>query len=108
MLYLPIISILNCRLDILFALLIPLIKQILSTSYSSNTKKVIKSILITKLYAMIYRFNIEAVFKLTTEKIFGTKLLSIIVYTDYKLLYNWFVKLGNIQEKELMVDLIYL
>ena len=55
---------------------------------------------------MIHGFDAGAVIKSTTEKILDIKLLPMIVYTDSKLLYNCLVKLGSIQEKRLMVDLM--
>ena len=57
---------------------------------------------------MVYRFNVIAVFKSTTKEIFDIKLLSIIVSTNSKSLYDYLVKLGSTQEKRLMVDLMCL
>lgn len=57
---------------------------------------------------MVQGFDIGAVIKLTTEKILDIKLLLMIVCTNSKLLYDCLIKLGNTQEKRLIVDLICL
>lgn len=62
---------------------------------SIKCKRVIRSVLVSELYAMVQVFDIGAVIKLTTEKVFNIKLLSMIVYTNSKLLYNYLVKLGS-------------
>lgn len=59
-------------------------------------QKVTKSILILELYAMVYGFDVRAVFKLTTKEILDIKLLLMIVYTNSKLLYDCLVKLSSI------------
>lgn len=56
---------------------------------------------------MVYEFDIEAMLKLTMKCILE-RFVPIILYTNSKLLYDYLVKLGTIQEKCLMVDLIYL
>lgn len=60
------------------------IKQILFIDYLSNGKKVIKSLLVLKLYTIVDGFNIRAVFKSTTEEMLNIKVLLIIVYTNCK------------------------
>lgn len=57
---------------------------------------------------MVHGFDIRAIFKSTTKEIFDIKLLSMIVYTNSKSLYDYLVKLGNDQKYQLIIDLIYL
>ena len=57
---------------------------------------------------MVYGFDIGAVIKLTTEKILDIRLLFMTVCTNSKSLYDCRVKLGSIQEKQLIVDLMCL
>lgn len=71
-------------------------------------QKVTRTVLALELYAIVHKLDIKAVVKLITEKILNFKLLSIVVCTNSKLLYNCLVKLGNTQEKRLIVNLICL
>lgn len=48
---------------------------------------------------MIYKFITKAIFKSTTEEILNIKHLSMIIYTNYKLLYDYLIKLDSTQEK---------
>jgi len=56
---------------------------------------------------MAYRFNIRAVIKLTVNKILNIN-LSLVIYTDLKLLYNYLVRLGTTQEKHLIINVMCL
>ena len=71
-------------------------------------KRVTRSVLASKLYILAYSFNIAAVIKLTIQKVLQLEQLPLVLYTNLKSLYNCLVKLGIIQEKRLIVDLIYL
>ncbi len=61
----------------------------------------------SELYGMAYGFNIGVSIKLIINKILRIKLL-LVVYTDSKSLYECLIKLGIIQEKRLIVDIICL
>jgi hypothetical protein len=63
--------------------------------------------LASELYGIVYGFDIGAAIKLMIEKILWISLL-LILYTDLKFLYDYLVKLGTTQEKQLMVDLMCL
>jgi hypothetical protein len=72
-------------------------------------KRVIRSVLAAKLYAMINDFDVEAIIKSIIEHILKLKnSLSLILLTDSKFLYDCLVKLDTIAEKRLMIDLMCL
>ncbi len=73
---------------------------------SIKCKRVTRSVLASELYAMVHGFDVGAVLKSTTNKILDIKLLPMIVYTNFKSLFDCLVKLGSIWEKQFMVDLI--
>lgn len=52
---------------------------------------------------MAYGFDTEAIIKKTLGKILGS-IIIIILYTNFKSLYDYLVKLETTQEKELIVD----
>ena len=56
---------------------------------------------------MAHRFNIGAIIKLTINLILNIT-ISLIICTDLKSLYNYFMRLSTTQEKKLIVDFIYL
>jgi hypothetical protein len=56
---------------------------------------------------MIYSFDIKVSIKATIDKALGIE-LPLIVCTDSKSLYECLVKLRTIQEKRLIIDVIYL
>ena len=56
---------------------------------------------------MAYGFDIGAAIKLTIDLVLNTT-IPLIIYTDLKSLYNYFVRLSTTQEKRLIVDLICL
>ena len=59
---------------------------------SNKCKRVTESVLALDLYIMI---DVGAIFKLTIEKIIDIKVLSLIVCTNSKLLYDYLVWLGT-------------
>jgi hypothetical protein len=72
-------------------------------------KRVIRSVLAAKLYAMINDFDVEAIIKSIIEHILKLKnSLSLILFTDSKSLYDCRVKLDTIAEKRLIIDLMCL
>jgi hypothetical protein len=74
---------------------------------SIKCKRVIRSVLAAKLYAMINDFDVEAIIKSIIERMLHIS-LSLILLTDSKSLYECLVKLDTIAEKRLMIDLICL
>src|SRR6266480_3773063 len=74
---------------------------------SIKCKRITRSVLAAELYAMSHSFDKEIVIKTTIEKILNRS-IPLIVYTDSKSLYDCLVKLGTINEKRLMIDLLYL
>jgi hypothetical protein len=56
---------------------------------------------------MAHSFNIIAAIKLIIDKILFIITL-LILYTNLKLLFNYLVRLNTIQEKYLIIDIIYL
>ena len=77
--------------------------------YQSLTKykRVIKSVLATKLYRIAHSFNIVVAIKSTINKMLFIIIL-LILYTNSKLLSNYLVRLNTTQEKYLMIDIICL
>jgi hypothetical protein len=74
---------------------------------SIKCKRVIRSVLATKLYVMINDFDVEAIIKSIIERMLHI-FLSLILLTDSKSFYDCFVKLDTIAEKKLMIDLMFL
>ncbi len=74
---------------------------------SIKCKRVTRSVLASKLYAMAHGFNISASVKSTINKALGVN-LPLVLYTDSKLLYNCLIKLGTTQEKRLIINIICL
>ena len=56
---------------------------------------------------MAHRFNIGAIIKLTINLVLNIT-IPLIIYTDLKSLYNYFIRLSTTQKKRLMVDFICL
>jgi len=74
---------------------------------SVKCKRITRSVLASKLYAMTYGFNISAAIKATVELQLNIS-LPLILCTDSKLIYKCLIKLGTTQEKRLMIDIICL
>jgi hypothetical protein len=70
-------------------------------------KRITKSVLAFKLYAIAYSFDISASIKFIIDKVLRIK-LPLILYTDSKSLYDCLVKLGTTQEKRLIIDVMCL
>jgi hypothetical protein len=74
---------------------------------SIKCKRVIKSVLAAKLYAMINDFDVEAIIKSIIERMLHIS-LSLILFTDLKSLFECLIKLDTTSEKRLMIDLMCL
>jgi hypothetical protein len=74
---------------------------------SIKCKKVIRSVLAAKLYAMRNEFDADSVIKSTIQRILNI-FLSMILLTDSRSLYDCLVKLEITSEKRLMIDLMCL
>jgi len=74
---------------------------------STKCKRVTRSVLASKLYAMTAGFDTGAVLKATTEQILGID-IPLIICTDSNSLYQCLVRLGTTQEKRLMIDVMCL
>jgi hypothetical protein len=60
-----------------------------------------------KLYIIAHSFDISAFIKFIIDKVLRIE-LPLILYTNSKSLYNYLIKLGTTQEKQLIIDIIYL
>ena len=56
---------------------------------------------------MAYSFNISTIIKAIVKLQFNIS-LPLILYTDFKLIYKCLIKLGTMQEKRLIINIIYL
>jgi hypothetical protein len=70
-------------------------------------KRIIKSVLASKLYAMAYGFNISTIIKATVELQLNIS-LPLILCTNFKSIYECLIKLGTTQEKRLIINVICL
>lgn len=70
-------------------------------------KQVIYSLLVAELYRIAYKFNIKAIIKEILAKIFRF-VIGLIYYTDLKFLYDCLVKLGTVQAKKFIINMINL
>ena len=70
-------------------------------------KRITRSVLASELYAIAHSFDIGAAIKAIVELQLNISLL-LILYTDFKSIYECFIKLGTIQEKRLIINIICL
>jgi hypothetical protein len=70
-------------------------------------KRVIKSVLTFELYGIVHGFNIKALIIFIIDKALRIELL-LVICMDSKSLYECLIKLNIIQEKRLIIDVIYL
>jgi hypothetical protein len=75
--------------------------------FFTKCKRVIRSVLAAELYAMINDFDVESIIKSTLKRIINI-LISLILCTNFKSLYDCLIKLKTIIEKRLMIDLMCL
>ena len=73
----------------------------------TKCKRVMRSVLATKLYRMAHGFNIAAAIKSTIDKMLSI-ITPLILYTDLKSLFNCLVRLSTTQEKCLIIDIMCL
>jgi hypothetical protein len=57
-------------------------------------RRVTRSVLVSKLYTLIYGFDIAVAIKTTLDLILRKEVL-LVLYTDSKSIYNYIVKLGT-------------
>jgi hypothetical protein len=74
---------------------------------SVKCKKVTRSVLAAELYAMIYDFDVDLMLKSILTKMFDV-LISLILVTNSKSLYDCLVRLDIIVEKSLIINVIIL
>jgi len=75
---------------------------------SIKCKRVTRSVLASELYGLAHGFDIGSAIRTTIQNILQLKQLPLVLCTDSKSLYECLVKLGTIQEKRLMIDLMCL
>ena len=75
--------------------------------FSIKCKRMIRNVLIFKLYELIHEFDFETTLKTTIKKILRFN-ISLIVYIDFKFLYQCLMKLKTIEKKRLMINVINL
>jgi hypothetical protein len=75
--------------------------------FFTKCKRMIRSVLAAKLYAMTNEFDADSVIKSIIQRILNIS-LSMILLTDSRSLYDCFVKLEITSEKRLMIDLMCL
>ena len=75
--------------------------------FSIKCKRMIRNVLTFELYKLIHKFNFEAALKTTIKKILRFN-ISLIVYTDFRFLYQCLMKLKTIEKKRLMIDVMNL
>jgi transglutaminase/protease-like cytokinesis protein 3 len=74
---------------------------------SIKFKRIIRSVLAAKLYAMTHDFDLDATLKEIVSNILDI-FISLVLYIDSKSLYNCLVRLDTIQKKRLMIDVMSL
>jgi len=72
---------------------------------SVKCKRITRSVLASELLGMVYGFDIAYLVK-TILNLILYKDIPLVICTDSKSLYNCLVKLGIIQEKRLIIDVI--
>ena len=74
---------------------------------SIKCKRITRSILAFKLLGIVHEFNIVYLVKTILDLILNKDIL-LVIYINSKSFYNCLVKLSIIQEKRLIIDIIYI
>ncbi len=74
---------------------------------SVKCKRVTRSVLAAELYALVHDFDLDVALKATLSAILD-RFVSLVLYTDFKSLYDCLVKLDTTQKKRLMIDVMSL
>ena len=72
---------------------------------SVKYKRIIRNVLIFKLYKMAYEFDFETMLKTTIKWILQFN-VSLMICIDFKSLYKYLIKLRTTQEKQLMINVM--
>ncbi len=99
---------LHLQIDYVICLIDDLNKANIIHWFSTKCKRVIRSVLTTKLYAMTHEFDADSVIKSIIQRILNIFFLSMILLTDSRSLYDCLVKLEITSKKRLMIDLMCL
>jgi hypothetical protein len=74
---------------------------------SIKCKRVTRSVLAVELFAMVHDFDVDSVLKVILTKMIDT-LISLILVTDSKSIYDCLIRLKTTVEKRLMIDVMTL
>jgi hypothetical protein len=97
---------LHSQIDYVICLIVDVRVNLIHWS-SIKGKRVIRSVLATKLYVMINDFDVESIIKSIIERMLHIS-LSLILLTDSKSLYDCLVKMSTTVEKRLIIDMMCL
>ncbi len=75
--------------------------------FSIKCKRMTRSVLAAKLYALAHDFDLDAALKITLSSIFD-HFISFVLCIDSKSLYNCLIRLDTTQKKRLMIDVMNL
>jgi hypothetical protein len=98
---------LHSQIDYVICLMKDRLKTNIIYWFFTKCKRMIRSVLAAKLYAMTNEFDARSVIKSIIRRIFNI-FLSMILLTDSRSLYDCLVKLDITSEKRLMIDLMCL
>jgi hypothetical protein len=98
---------LHSQIDYVICLIDDLNKANIIYWFFTKCKKMIRSVLAAKLYAMTNEFDADSVIKSIIQRILNIS-LSMILLTDSRSLYDCLVKLEITSEKRLIIDLMCL